>query len=26
LLTGCALTVLLYTLMTTFGRRFGLPI
>ena len=26
LLAGCALTVLLYTLMTTFGRRFGLPI
>ncbi len=23
---GCALTVLLYTLMTAFGRRFGLPI
>jgi len=26
LLTGCTLTVLLYTLMTAFGRRFGLPI
>jgi hypothetical protein len=26
LVTGCALTVLLYTLMTTLGRRFGLPI
>jgi hypothetical protein len=26
LLVACALTVLLYTLMTTFGRRFGLPI
>ena len=26
LVTGCALTVVLYTLMTTFGRRFGLPI
>jgi hypothetical protein len=26
LVVGCALTVLLYTLMTTFGRRFGLPI
>ena len=26
LLAGCALTVLLYLLMTSFGRRFGLPI
>lgn len=26
LIVGCALTVLLYTLTTTFGRRFGLPI
>jgi hypothetical protein len=26
LIAGCALTILLYTLMTTFGRRFGLPI
>lgn len=26
LLAGCALTVLLYLLMTTLGRRFGLPI
>lgn len=26
LLAGCALTVLLYLLMTVFGRRFGLPI
>lgn len=26
LLAGCTLTVLLYTLMTSFGRRFGLPI
>jgi polyferredoxin len=26
LLVGCALTVLLYTLMTSFGRRFGLPV
>jgi len=26
LIAGCALTILLYALMTTFGRRFGLPI
>ena len=26
LLTGCALTMLLYALMTTLGRRVGLPI
>jgi len=26
LVAGCALTVLLYALMTTFGRRLGLPI
>ena len=26
LVAGCALTVVLYTLMNTFGRRFGLPI
>jgi hypothetical protein len=26
LLAGCALTIILYGLMTTFGRRFGLPI
>lgn len=26
LVAGCALTVLLYAVMMTFGRRFGLPI